>query len=186
MRDRHISFQKPARLIDRMEQDIHGCVAEIFRAFSLQELRHEIRQWCDICLISEESAYEEETLREDLMNFCNSLLCLAEALHLICEERKSKGSDRWKAILSSDLRTKLGEYNKPRILSPGQKAHPLTVLREFRHSFSQTYATRELWDMLEAVIAYEGERALPKTNLLLTYQCLLVLIKAPELLTGRP
>ena len=182
--EERVRFHKPERLIDKIIRDPLHCITDAFLILPLNEVCHEINQWLQIALINDNSAYEESEAREDLMDFCAEMQLLAEALHVINEKNKSKDIDEWKNKLPKKLRKKLDQLDQPELLSPEQTANPMLAINDFCNSFELSYARAELWDLLDAVIGYEGDKEVYKINLLLAYQCISCFVEAAYILNN--
>jgi hypothetical protein len=184
-KDERIRFHKPERLIDKVNGNPLVCITEAFLIFHLEDICQEIDQWLEIALINNNSAYEEGEAREDLMDFCAEMQLLIEAFHVINEQNKSKDVDEWRNRLPNDLRGKIDQLDQPELLSPEQTANPILVINNFCNSFELSYARAELWDLLDAVIVYEGEREVYKMNLLLAYQWMSCLVEVAYVIYKR-
>jgi hypothetical protein len=180
--EEHVPYSKPPRLLDLVNEDLTGCIREIFVHLHLDDLCDEINQWMEVALINEDSAYSEGAQRQDLMDFCYMLQLLAEAMHVINEKRKPADADAWKQALPEAMRAEIDRYNHPVLLTKRQLADPLRVIRDFYSKFSMDYVRRELWDMLDAVIGYEGDRAIRGVNLLMGWECMSALVECAYLM----
>lgn len=183
--DKRIRFQKPRMPIDTAFEDPYGCIAEAFTWIHLDDFRRYLQEWLRIALINDESAYDEGTSREDVMDFCNDLQRLIEAMNVISESRQPEEMRRWKEHLPDDLKEEMKSYNQPVLLTVDQKSDPRTVIKDFWHTFSFPYARRELWDLMDSVVFYEREGGMSSSDPLSTYKCLLALVEAAYVLYQR-
>ncbi len=149
--EKRIRFQKPKWAIDTAQEDLYGCIAEVFTWIHLDDFRDELHEWLRIALINDQSAYDEGVAREDVMDFCNELQRLIEAMNVINEDRTPEKTRRWKENLPDDLREELESYNRPVLLTEEQKVDPPSVIKEFCTTFTISYARHELWDLMDSV-----------------------------------
>ena len=117
------------------------------------------------------------------MDFCSELQLLAEAFHVLNETNKPK--DEWEKNLPADLKEKFKKCNQPELLSPEQIANPMQVIDAFCSTFTLFYTRVELWDLLEAVITYEGGKEIYKGNLLPAYQCISCLVEVAYIINKK-
>ena len=66
--------------------------------------------------------------------------------------------------------------NQPILLNEEEISKPEIVIRSFVNTFSYRYTKREMQDLLEAVITYDGHKRVYKGTLLLFYDCILCLL----------
>lgn len=175
--DERIRFQKPKWFLGSAEEDPYGCIGEVFTWIHLDDFRDELHEWLRIALINDQSAYDEGPAREDVMDFCDELQLLMEALHLINTNRQDDLRE-WKEGLPDDLKAEIESYNRLVLLSEKQKLNPMTVIRDFCSMFTRTYARRELWDLLDSVTYYGRDTDAWSPDPHITYQCLLSLVEA--------
>lgn len=183
--EKRIRFQKQRMPIDTAFEDPYGCIAEVFTWIHLDDFRKYLHEWLRIALINDESAYDEGASREDVMDFCNELQRLIEAMNVINKNQQSEEISRWKEDLPDDLREEMKSYNQPVLLTADQKSDPRIVIKDFWHTFSFSYARRELWDLMDSVIFYEREGGKSSSDPLSTYKCLLALVEAAFVLFQR-
>lgn len=174
--DGNIRFKKHKWRIEMAQEDPYGCIAEVFTWIHLDDFRDELQEWFRVALINGESAYDEGPAREDVMDFCDELQLLMEALQVI--NMKPEDVRRWKEGLLDDLRKEIESYNQPMLLTEEQKADPSLVIRNFCNAFSLSYVRRELWDLLDSVIFYGRETSAWSPDPHITYRCLLALAEA--------
>jgi hypothetical protein len=181
------SLGKRVRLIDKVITDPYSCIAEVFRIFGVDDISGVLQFWPEVAMRNESSAYENARDRGDLMDFCRELQLLAEALHVINEKNKIPGADDWKEQLPEDLKEKIKKFDQPELQDSQQTENPSLVVKDFCNTFTINYARVELWDLLDAVISYEkdGQKYIAGLNLLLTYECLLCIIKNDFLLPNQ-
>jgi len=173
-------FSKMPRLMDGAIEEPYKCVANAFITFSLDDICDVLKQWLMIAMRNELSAYDKASDRTDLMDFCDALQELIEALQVINEKDKPPGSNDWKDRLPQDLREAAKKFDQPELLTEEQTENPMMVLKEFFEMFTMDYVRVELWDLLDSAISYEeeGKRYVAGHNLLLTHDCLLCLVQA--------
>ena len=178
-----LRFQKPERLIDKVANGSLDYVAGPFLPLQLDDIAEEIDQWMGIALVNDNSAYETGQAREDLMDFCSELQLLSEALYVIHQSNKTATADEWKEKLPNKLRKELDQLNQPALLTEEQISNPMLVIGAFCQQFTLCYCRAELWDLLEAVISYEGKKEVSKINLLLVYETIASVIEAAFMLS---
>lgn len=178
-------FQKPERLIDKVAAGSEAYMKEAFLTLQLDDIKEEIDGWLSIALVNDNSAYEEGRAREDLMDFCSELQLLAEAFHVMNESAKPEEANAWKKNLQPDLKEKVDQLNQLELLTPEQTEDPMSVIHDFCKRFKLSYCRTELWDLLDAVITYEGEKEVVKINLLLVYECIASIIEVAYILHKR-
>ncbi|TAN21606.1 MAG: hypothetical protein EPN37_00460 [Chitinophagaceae bacterium] len=184
-REKRIRFQKQRMPIDTAFEDPYDCIAEAFTWIHPDDFRKYLHEWLRIALINDESTYDEGAAREDVMDFCNELQRLIEAMNVINEDRTPEKTRRWKENLPDNLKEEMKSYNRPVLLTVDQKSDPRTVIKDFWHTFSFSYARRELWDLMDSVIFYERESGRSSSDPLSTYKCLLALVEASLVLFQR-
>lgn len=182
---KRIRFQKPKWPIDTAYEDPYGCISEVFTCIHLDDFRDELQEWLRIALINDQSAYDEGPAREDVMDFCDELKLLMEALQVINMNREPDDMRKWKEGLPDDLREEIESYNQPILLTEEQRANPLSVIIDFCNMFTLSYARRELWDLLDSVTFYGRETSAWAPDLHITYKCLLALVEAAYVLYQR-
>lgn len=173
-----IRFLKRESPIDRFQNNPYGCIAEVFTWFQLDDLGDNLQQWLHIALINDQSAYDEGSAREDVMDFCDELQILMVALHVINENHKPEKKKKWLKMLPADLREEMKGYNQPVLLTEEQKNHPQIVIKNFCSAFTLSYVRRELWDLLDSVVFYERESNTQSHDPHAVYKCLLALVEA--------
>lgn len=180
--DERRRFQKPRWAIDMAQEDPYGCIVEVFSWIHLKDFRDELEEWVRIALINDHSAYDTGAAREDVMDFCDELQLLTEALQVVNANREPDSFRRWKEKLSDDCRQEIESYHQPVLLTEAQKANPLLVIIRFCKKFTLSYAKGELWDLLDAVINYERKRSTWMPAPHVTHKCLLALVEAAYVL----
>lgn len=173
-----IRFQKRESPIDRFQNNPYGCINEVFTWFQLDDLGDNLQQWLHIALINDQSAYDEGSAREDVMDFCDELQLLMEALHVINENHKPVKAKKWLEKLPVKLREELKKYNQPVMLTEEQKADPQIIIKDFCDTFSLSYVRRELWDLMDSVVFYERNGNTQRSEPQAVYKCLLALVEA--------
>ncbi|OQP48052.1 hypothetical protein A4H97_29915 [Niastella yeongjuensis] len=164
-------FNKGKRRIEYVNDDPLFVIKEVFNPaiWSIDYLK----EWVEIGLVSEESAYSDGDDQQILVNFKDQLLLLIEALYVINLER----------ILDSSIRAWSLKVYTPNLLSKEQAANPTQVIVTFFEKFPMVYIMRELEDLLEAGINHFGPWKTEITDpcsVLDTYRNILCLIKSAE------
>lgn len=133
------------------------CLRAVFTTFHLEDIQNELAQWQRLAISNEMSVYSSGESREDLMDFCESLLEMINVLqNMLALHEEAKGANH--------------EYIRPGVnLSPGDS---INALKSFFDRFDLIYCNTEIFDMLDAVITYSGERQVYKGNILVFYKCL--------------
>lgn len=166
-------FYKPYHFLSEENGNIMKGLEQVFIDYHPCDFIEDIQEWQTIALINGESAYDEGSAREDLLDFTNALMKLSEALWLVYKKRCREKSAKALAH-TADIQLQL--------LSKKETEHPLTVIQYFCNTFSKRYARIELLDLLEAVITYNGCRKIHKGSLILMYQHLDYLIRTAYVL----
>ena len=164
-------FKKPFYL-NAWQARIKG-LKEAFSFTTLNDLRYDLLKWQEIAFCNDEGLYETGTEREDLICFVEALVKLAEAFYILYARKNRQQLKQ----LSRPVRKLIRDENRPQYLSGEEKAAPRYVVTGFAQTFSVKYARAELLDLLEAVVGYEGPRAVCKTNLVLLYRQLDYLVR---------
>lgn len=181
-----VRFQKPEYAMDHSREDPYGCIAEVFIWIHLDDFHDLLDEWLRIALINDQSAYDEGASREDVMDFCDELQILTEALQVINQSREPDDRRKWRENLPDDLGEKIESYNQPVLLTGEQKADPLSVIRELCRMFTLSYARRELWDLMDSVVFYERGIREWAPDPHVTYRCLLALVESAYVIYQLP
>ena len=129
-------YSKPARLIDRVEEQPEEVIKELFSELTLADLyEYLLPSWLRVAMINNDSPYSDGDSREILYEFYDQLLMFIEALYVIYESPAE---------------------HKAYCLSAEQLADPRKVVAAFFQLFSIEYIRRELHDFLDAGIGYAG------------------------------
>lgn len=129
-------YSKPARLIDRVEEQPEEVIKEVFSELTLDDLyEYLLPTWLRVAIINNDSPYSDGDSREILNEFYDQLLEFIEALYIIYEAPAD---------------------HKAYCLNAEQLADPRQVEVDFFQQFSIEYIRRELHDFLEAGIGYAG------------------------------
>ncbi|HEX5154769.1 MAG TPA: hypothetical protein VFW07_25155 [Parafilimonas sp.] len=162
-------FYKPHHFLSDENGSIMKGLEQVFIDYHPCDFIEDLREWQMLAMINEQSAYDEGSARENVLDFTAALMKLSEALWLVYEKNCR---DKATKILkhAADVRLQL--------LSKKETANPHKVIQYFCYTFSKRYAKIELLDLLEAVITYEGDRQVYKGSLILMYQHLDYLVKA--------
>jgi len=170
-------FFKPSHILSQAGKHPHTGLREVFCNFDLEELRQELQCWQQLALCNNNSAYEDASAREDLLDFTRELQRLTEAFYII-SERKNAGQKR-KQLKGRPKQTPkvIAQANTTVLLTDDEKKKPEQVVHQFCKTFRRSYAQTELLDMLDAVITYKGTIEIYKGNLVLFYEHLHYLLK---------
>ena len=169
-------FYKPWHFLSQAGSRPLHILWEIFHNYHLDELKEELQYWLQLSLCNDNSAYEEESTWEDLMDFTQQLLRLIEAFHVL-NERKNAGKKRKQLkALSKESRKIIEQMNIPVLLTIDEKKNPQLVIHQFCRTFRQSYMQIELLDMLDAVITYKGDKEVYKGNLVMFYEAMSILV----------
>ena len=171
---------KNIRLLDKVKADPYSCLKEIFHLSDLTDLKENLQTWLKVALSNDAGIYEEAKDRATLITFIDHLLPLLEAIYLINETYQMQEITGWKDKLPKGLRMEIEKNSKTTSLSAEQIHHPHIVIEAFFKKFTISYCRRELWDLLDAVISYDGEaiEGFSKINLLIYYECYLCIVEA--------
>jgi hypothetical protein len=181
-------FQKSLRFSE--EEKLSEELREIFCIFQPTDFSRELYSWQRMALSNDQSAYDRGESREDLIDFGKELNKLIAAFHLLhrTEEIFSPEELR-KAIAKHERKGKRAGIMTIWVTKSTEK-NPYIVIKRFCNAFTISHSRAEILDMLDAVITYEGYKKVFKTNLVLMYRCLLVLItlahrlNMTEIMTG--
>ncbi len=170
-------YSKPHHFFGNAKKHPESCLAEVFKNFHLEDLRREINLWQHLALSNDQSAYDEGSVREDMMDFIQELHRLIEAFHIINEKNNLQKNNDWTKGLSKQTKKILSGMNNPVSQTAEEKDRPNSVIKHFCKTFRRAYAKMELLDLLDAVIIYDGDKKVYKGNQVLFYQHLHYLIK---------
>lgn len=173
------SIRKPVRLPEKAARKPLSSLREAFNTFQLDELKKELKRWSYVEIVNNNSVYDDDQERRNLIRFRNELRRLAEALHVINKAHRPKNEKEWLARQPMELREELEKNNQPTILNKDQFANPISIVKQFCQRFTQQYSNREMRDWLEAVITYDCKYPKPVSReyLLVFYECLRCLIE---------
>jgi hypothetical protein len=177
-KNRH-STRKPARLPEKATSRPFPTLREAFKTFQLDELKSELKRWLYVGISNNNSVYEDDQERRNLIRFRKEFRKLAEALSVVNRAHRPKKEIDWLTQLQPALRAAIEKRSQPTSLNKEQLANPMMVVKQFCKRFTRKYANREMRDWLEAVITYNGKypKAVSKDYLLIFYECLLCLIE---------
>lgn len=136
-------FNKPKRLIEKVTDDPLFVIREVFKAESLDFIKEAMGDWLHVGLVSESIRYQYGGQRAYLLDFCNQLLLLVEALYIInvqLQPEKNKAIGKDVSLL----------------LTGEQRADPGSMIADFFKQFPVAYIRRELWDWFHAGITFGG------------------------------
>lgn len=169
-------FYKPWHFLSQAGKHLHTGLREVFCNYNLEELRQELQYWQQLALCNDNSAYREANAREDLLDFTRELQRLAEAFYTINEKKNVGRKHKQLKKLPKQTPKAIAQVSTPVLLTEEEKKNPEQVVRQFCKTFRRSYAQMELLDMLDAVITYKGDKKAYKSNLVLFYEHLSLLI----------
>ena len=181
------SIRKPVRLPERAASQPLSSLREAFKTFQLDELKKELKRWLYVAISNNNSVYEDDLERRNLIRFRKEFRKLVESLSVINKAHRSKKEMDWLTRMAPELRMEIEKRNQPTTLNKEQQADPMPVVKRFCKRFTRQYAIREMRDWLEAVITYDGKypKAICREYLLIFYECLLCLLECAFALAGK-
>lgn len=172
-----VRFTKPFSPMEIARANPAAGISKILKMTGLDVISQQLAGWYDIAVCNDSSCYEMGSERADLSVFVRELHKLYEALYAVKEIGLLKeyvGRD----YLSPGLRHELYSDENFEHLEEEEISGPETVIAAFFDQFTYRYARLELWDLLDAVITYEGAHPglVKKTNLLFIWECMAALL----------
>ena len=173
------SIRKPVRLPEKAASQPLPSLREAFKTFQLDELKKELKRWLYVAISNNNSIYEDDMERRNLIRFRKEFKKLSEALYVINKSHRPKKEKDWLNRQTLEIREEIEKFNQPTTLNKEQLADPMPVVKRFCSRFTRQYAIREMRDWLEAVITYDGKypKAVCREYLLIFYECLICLIE---------
>jgi hypothetical protein len=173
------SIRKPVRLPEKAARKPLSSLREAFKTFQLDELKRELKRWLYVAISNNNSIYEDDMERRNLIRFRKEFKKLSEALYVINKSHRPKKEKDWLNRQTLEIREEIEKFNQPTTLNKEQLADPMPVVKRFCSRFTRQYAIREMRDWLEAVITYDGKypKAVCREYLLIFYECLICLIE---------
>src|ERR1044072_6342547 len=132
-------FQKPYHYLVARNKNVFRNLRALFNNFQLETCRNELNHWQRLALANDQSAYDEAYLREDLMDFMETLLKLVEAFWLIRQRHIYKNKPKLCAAMDKQV-----QY-----LNDDEIAKPKKAIKQFCATFKHSYAEIELMDLLD-------------------------------------
>jgi hypothetical protein len=169
-------FYKPWHFLSQAGKRPLHILWEIFHTYHLDEMKEELQCWQQLALCNDNSAYEEGSTREDLIDFNQQLLRVMEAFHILNERKNARSKRKQLRGMSKEALNLIAQMNIPVLLTAGEKKTPQRVVHQFCKTFRRSYAQMELLDMLDAVITYKGDKKVCKGNLVLFYEAIFLLV----------
>jgi len=167
-------FRKCLRFSE--EEKLSAELREIFSIFQPADFGRELCSWQRMALSNDQSAYDRGESREDLIDFAKELNKLIGAFHLLHRTEEIFPPEELRKAIAKQER-KGNEAGIMTIwMTKSTDKNPYKVIKRFCSAFTISHSRAEILDMLDAVITYEGYKKVFKTNLVLIYRCLLVLI----------
>ena len=164
-------FNKGKRLIEYAKDDPLYVIEDVFNP-SKWSINY-LKEWVEIGLVSEDSAYGDPDDRQNLVTFKDYLLLLVESLYVINLQKISDASKKERSL----------KVYTPHLLNKEQVANPKEVIMMFFEKYPIVYIMRELEDLLEAGISHTGpwkDEITCPWHVFDTYRDTLCLIKAAE------
>ncbi|WP_290790782.1 hypothetical protein [Flavihumibacter sp. UBA7668] len=149
-------FSKSHPILRRISNKRNKNLRLLFREFQPDDFQKELNRWLTYALSNNQSAYDDGCLREELIEFVIDLGRLMEAYSLQLNSFHPPASSR---------------------LTDMENLFPELVISEFRTSYSAAYAQSELFDLLDAVITYDGIQKVYKGNLVILYHHFLFMLQ---------
>jgi len=171
-----VRFQKPFHFLNNAKGKPSLMLRQVFQNFQPQDFRDELSLWQRAALSNDQSAYDEATAREDLIDMTGALQKLMECWHILYTKKffkKNKPESKLERLQRKVLQQSRIVYS----LTKEEQSHPGMLLHRFCKRFDRSYVEIELLDMLDAVITYEGAVKIYKANLVLFYEHLLYLVR---------
>jgi hypothetical protein len=150
----HDRYVKPERLVEKANKSPMEVVAEIFTHISVMDLRDDLLpNWLRIANINDKGAYANSEERAILYEFFDQLNLLIEALLILNEAGNLMETE---GASANQLKEKIPLHNRPISLTASQFTNPGAVILGFVQQFPIEYVRRELWDLLDTAISFEG------------------------------
>jgi hypothetical protein len=129
-------------------------ITEVFTQLSVMDLQGDLLpHWMRIANINKQGAYTCAEKRADLHEFYDNLNLLIEAIVVMNE---TDNLMKYSKVSIVKQKEQVPQYNRPILLSDDQFLNPSSVLLLFFQQFPIDYVRRELWDLLDAAISFEG------------------------------
>lgn len=178
------AITRPALLTEIAHDNPLKGIHRTFQTLELGALDECLKTWSSIALCNDYSSYDHATLRARLIIYTKELRRLFEALYALRETEELKrytSRDRLSPGLFKDIR----DAPEFQFLSTDELRSPIKVIVTFFEQFTYRYARLELWDLLDAVISYEGEEPEPVdlSDILVDYDCMAALLLSGKLLS---
>jgi hypothetical protein len=169
-------FKKKYSVSHQVKKHPWRCINKVFETFSLKDIRAEMKQWMRLALINDQSAYEQAEAREDLMEFSEEILLLAEALYVMNEKHQALNRKSTGDAMLDQVIEPVKETNQLIVFNIQEINKPEMAISLFCKKFPYDYCNCEIWDLLDSVITYKDDGRVHKGNLVLFCQCLLSLV----------
>lgn len=185
LRQAAITVKVTARLTEEERNIIRQLIGmannlnQMAKVANREGMRSILKRWLYVAISNNNSVYDDDQERRNLIRFRKELRRLAEALYVINKAHQPKNEKEWLARQPTELREELEKYNQPTILNKDQLANPKSIVKQFCKRFTRQYTNREMRDWLEAVITYDGKYPKPVSReyLLIFYESLWCLIE---------
>jgi hypothetical protein len=164
-------FNKGKRLTEYVNENPLYVIEEVFNPAKWNA--NCLKEWVEIGLVSDDSAYGDAEDRQTLVTFKDHLQILIESLYIINLQRISDSAKKEWSL----------KVYTPHLLNKEQADNPKQVIEEFFKKYPIVYIMRELEDLLETGISHTGPWKNEITcpwHVFDTYRDILCLIKAAE------
>jgi hypothetical protein len=132
-------------------------IAEVFTHLSVMDLQGDLLpNWLRIANMNDKGVYTSAVERAVLHDFFDNLNLLIEAILVINETLTWEKNEK---LSIHQLKEQIPKYNRPILLSDDQFRNPGSVIHLFFQQFPIDYFRRELWDLLDTAISFEGDCA---------------------------
>jgi len=146
-----LSFQKPKRLIEKVDKDPLHVIKKVFAEIDRDFLREILGKWLYHALTIHQPPYETIEQQLQLLFFHDQLVNLIESLYITISKNEPEQE------LLNQLRVELEKYPPCNQIISEIKEETLVVKRFYR-VFTIEYVRTELWDWLVAAMVYDKQR----------------------------
>ncbi len=109
------SIRKPVRLPEKAASQPLSSLREAFKTFQLDELKKELKRWLYVAISNNNSVYEDDLERRNLIRFRKEFRKLLESLSVINKAHRPKKEMDWLTRMAPELKRKLkSAINPPR------------------------------------------------------------------------
>src|ERR1700676_1804639 len=129
------SIRKPVRLPEKAASQPLPSLREAFKTFQLDELKKELKRWLYVAISNNNSVYEDDLERRNLIRFRKEFGKLLESLSVINKAHRPKKEKDWLNRKTFEIREKIEKFNQPPTLNKKQLADPMPVVKRFCKRF---------------------------------------------------